>query len=165
MTETGSAGGSFLDSYGETLTGVFALVVGIAHIFYPDLGFFTFAARVTTDPTLLLADPRPALFVLTGLGVVVGVALSLDAPNRRPYYLTGVTLFSGYVLGYFGWHLSGHGGFLPGREPLYHGLSPVENVLAHLGSEPLAVVLLTLEVVVVILLLWLLSEDGRRVSA
>lgn len=37
-----------------------------------------------------------------------------------------------YFEGYFAWHLTGHGGFLPGRDPLYHGLHPVEAMFAHL---------------------------------
>jgi hypothetical protein len=164
-TASAESGGSILDSYAEPVTAVLALVVGVAHVFHPDLGFFTFAARVTTVPTLLLSDPRPALFVVSGLAVVVGVALSRDALDRRPYYFAGLALFSGYVVGYFGWHLSGHGGFLPGREPLYHGLTPVENVLSHLGSEPFAALLIALELVTVLLLVWLLSRESRRVAA
>lgn len=156
---------SILDSYAEPMTAVLAFVIGVAHVFYPDLGFFTFAARVTTVPSLLLSDPRPALFVVSGLAVVVGVALSRDALDRRPYYFGGLVLFSGYVVGYFGWHLSGHGGFLPGREPLYHGLTPVENVLSHLGAEPFAALLIALELVTVILLVWLLSRENRREAA
>ncbi len=147
-----------LDTHGPRVTGLLALVVGIAHLFYPELGFFTFAARVTVDPGLLVADPRPALFVVSGLGTVVGVLLARDAPDRRPYYLVGLAVFLGYVVGYFAWHLAGHGGFLPGREPLHHGLSPVENVLTHLGSDPFAAALLAVEAVVIVLLVVLLDR-------
>ncbi len=136
---------SAVESRGPAAAGTLALVVGLGHVFFPGLGLPTFAARLFADPALLVADPRPALFVCSGFALVVGVALGRGAPDRRPYYLGGVVLSLGYVLGYLGWHLSGHGGFLPGREPLYHGLSPVENVVSHLTSEPLAVALLALE--------------------
>lgn len=158
--ETGDAAAA-LDSYGPRVTGLLASVVGLAHLFYPELGFFTFAARVTVDPGLLVADPRPALFVVSGLGTVVGVLLARDAPDRRPYYLVGLAVFLGYVGGYFAWHLAGHGGFLPGREPLRHGLSPVENVLTHLGTDPFAAALLAVEAVVIVLLVVLLDRASR----
>jgi hypothetical protein len=141
---------------GPAAAGVLAVVVGVGHLFFPGLGLPTFAARLFVDPALLLADPRPALFVLSGAALVVGAALGRGAPNRRPYYLGGVVLSLGYVAGYLGWHLSGHGGFLPGREPLYHGLSPVENVLSHLTAEPLAAALLVLELALAALLARLL---------
>lgn len=40
-----------------------------------------------------------------------------------------------YVGGYFAWHFISHEGFLPGREPLYHGLQPHEAVAAHLTGD------------------------------
>lgn len=156
-SETADTATAF-DAYAPRTTALLATVVGVAHLFYPELGFFTFAARVTTDPGLLVADPRPALFVLSGLGTVVGVLLARDALDRRPYYAAGLAVFVGYVVGYFAWHLAGHGGFLPGREPLRHGLSPVETVLTHLGSDPFAAALLALEAIVIVLLVVLLDR-------
>ena len=40
-----------------------------------------------------------------------------------------------YIVGYFAWHLSGHGGFLPSREPLYHGMTPLEALVSHLSYD------------------------------
>lgn len=41
-----------------------------------------------------------------------------------------------YIFGYFAWHYTGHGGFLPGRESYGHGeFSPLENVVAHLADD------------------------------
>ncbi len=57
--------------------------------------------------------------------------------DRKRIYVLGMVLMTAYFVGYFAWHLSGHGGFLPGREPLYHGLHPVEAVVAHLVDNPL----------------------------
>ena len=148
---------SLFESYGPTGGAVLALAVGLGHLFYPGLGFATFASRLTTDPGLLVSDPRPVLFVVSGLGIAVGVVLSRNARVRTPYYVAGIAVSLTYVFGYIGWHLSGHGGFLPGREPLYHGLSPVENVLAHVSSEPGAALLIVAEIVLVVLLARLLQ--------
>lgn len=113
------------------------LVAGL-HLFHPTHGFGRFVLLAATDPGLLLATPRPAAFVLSGLAIVLAVpAVALGAP-RRPVYALGILLMLTYVVGYFAWHFSGHGGFLPGREPLYHGLSPLENVAVHLTGDPWA---------------------------
>ena len=50
----------------------------------------------------------------------------------------GIILMTTYIVGYFMWHLTGHGGFLPGREPLYHGLQPHVAVITHLIGDPWA---------------------------
>jgi len=70
----------------------------------------------------------------------VGLALCRTATNRESYYVAGVVLAAVYVVGYFAWHVTGHGGFLPGREPLLHGVSPLENVIIHLTGDPCAMV-------------------------
>jgi hypothetical protein len=112
-----------------------AILVALLHLFHPTHGMIELFDTVLTDWRLLRFDPRPAAFVASGTALLVGVALSRNAPSRRPYYLAGMLLCLVYFVGFFAWHFTGHGGFLPGREPLLHGLSPMENVVAHLTGD------------------------------
>jgi hypothetical protein len=113
-------------------------VVGGLHLFHPAHGLVDLFVLLLVRPVALVSDPRPLAFVLSGTALLVGLSLSRNAPDRRPYYLAGVAVALTYLVGFFAWHLTGHGGFLPGREPLFHGLSPVENVVVHLTGDPLA---------------------------
>lgn len=112
-----------------------AVLVALLHLLHPSHGLLELFAALNGDWRLLQFDPRPAAFVLSGVALLVGVSLSRNAPDRRPYYLAGMLLSALYVVGYFAWHFTGHGGFLPGREPLLHGLSPMENVVSHLTTD------------------------------
>lgn len=116
-----------------------SIVAGI-HLIHPSHGIPRLLIIVSADPTLLVFDPRPLAFVVSGFGLLVGLAASRSAQNRDPYYVAGILLAIVYVVGYFAWHFTGHGGFLPGREPLLHGLSPLENVIAHLTGDPWAAI-------------------------
>lgn len=116
-----------------------AYIVSGIHLFHPQRGFPRLIALLTTGNASLLGyDPRPVAFVLSGLGIFVGIKLVLLDVQRKRVYGLGVALMATYLVGYFVWHLSGHGGFLPGREPLYHGVGPVEAVVEHLAEYPLA---------------------------
>lgn len=134
-----------------------AYVVAVVHLFHPTHGFARLVTLLVADASLLVGDPRPLAFVLSGLAIVVGVnlLLLLEVP-RRPVYALGGLLVGTYVVGYLAWHLSGHGGFLPGREPLFHGLAPHEAVIEHLTSDPWAAVAIASELVLlaVLGLLW-----------
>lgn len=113
------------------------LVAGI-HIFHPERGFPRLIELLATgNASLLATDPRPVAFVLSGLAIVVGINLVLFDVARRRIYVLGMALMATYFIGYFLWHLTGHGGILPGREPLYHGVHPVEAVVSHLVDNPL----------------------------
>lgn len=116
-----------------------AFVVAGIHMFHPKRGYPRLVLLVTSDNLSLLAgDPRPLVFVLSGLAIVAAVLLVLWGFPRKPIYVAGIGLMLAYILGYFAWHLSGHGGFLPGREPLYHGQTPLEAVIGHLREYPIA---------------------------
>lgn len=113
--------------------GLAYLVAGL-HIFHPQRGLPRLVLILGLDDPLrhLLYDPRPLLFVLSGVAIIVGINLVLLGVSRNPIYLLGMLLIGTYFGGYFAWHLTGHGGFLPSREPIYHGLQPVEAVVTHL---------------------------------
>lgn len=116
-----------------------AYVVAGIHLFHPRRGFPRLVTVLGTgDASLLLSDPRPLAFVLSGFAILAGVSVVHLGVRRRPVYALGIGLVSLYLVGYFAWHLSGHGGFLPGRAPHFHGVSPVEAVVGHLVEYPLA---------------------------
>lgn len=115
--------------------GLAYLVAGL-HIFHPQRGFPRLVAILTLDDPMrhLLYDPRPLLFVLSGLAILLGIKLVLFGWPRNPIYVLGMALTATYFAGYLAWHLTGHGGFLPSRAPLYHGLHPIAAVIAHLSE-------------------------------
>lgn len=137
-----------------------AYLVAALHLFHPKLGFSRLVLVVSANPELLLTDPRPLAFALSGFAIVAGVtALLLGVPSR-PVYVAGIALMVTYVGGYFAWHLSGHGGFLPGRRPLYHGFQPHEAVIAHLTTDLWAAVLIVLEIALLTVLITLYRRES-----
>lgn len=138
-----------------------AYLVAAFHLFHPQRGISRLAALFSTGNAALLAtDPRPLLFVLSGVAIVVAVKLVLLGVPRRPVYAAGALLMVTYVASFFGWHLSGHGGFLPMREPAYHGMTPVGAVVAHLQTYPLARVALVLELALAVVLVGLFLREA-----
>lgn len=136
-------------------------VVAAVHLFHPTHGVARLVLVLMVDPALLVADPRPLLFTLSGVGLILAVpAVSLGAPKRLLYRL-GVVLMGIYLGGYFTWHLTGHGGFLPGREPVYHGMAPHEAVISHLGTDPYAAIAVVTELALAGLLVGLLLRPRQ----
>ena len=115
-----------------------AILVAFLHLLDPNHGLLELFALLYESPRVLVFDPRPVAFVLSATALLIGVSLSRNAPDRQPYYVAGIGLALTYVVGYLAWHLTGHGGFLPGREPLLHGVSPLMNVVRHLTGDPWA---------------------------
>lgn len=124
------------DQHLRYLAAGLAYLVAVLHIFHPQRGFPRLVTILTLDDPIrhLLYDPRPFLFVLSGVALIIGIKMVLLGFPRQPIYLLGMLLMGTYFVGYFAWHLTGHGGFLPSRDPLYHGLHPVEAVIAHLSE-------------------------------
>ena len=133
-----------------------AYLVAVVHLFHPTHGFARLVLVLSANPGLLLSDPRPLAFVLSAAALLVGVPAVLRGVPERPVVALGASLMVVYIVGYFAWHLSGHGGFLPGREPLYHGLTPPEAVISHLATDPWAAAALVLEVALLVVLVALL---------
>lgn len=133
-----------------------AYLVAVVHLFHPTHGFARLIIVLTADPGLLLSDPRPLAFVLSAGAIIVAVPAVIRGFPERTAFALGAVLMGAYAVGYLAWHLTGHGGFLPGREPLYHGLSPLEAVVSHLTTDPWALAALGLELVLLVVLLGLL---------
>lgn len=137
-----------------------ALLVAGLHLFHPERGLERFLLLLSLDPALLVSHPRPAAFVASAVAIVVGIYLVLFGFPRKPIYALGILLVVTYVVGYFAWHLTGHGGFLPGRPPQYHGLQPHEAVVAHLRSDDWALVTLLAETTLALVLAVLYRREG-----
>ena len=124
------------DHYLRYLAAALTFLVAALHLFHPQRGFPRLALVVGSGDPLrhLVYDPRPLLFVISGIVILCGIILAALGFPRPPLYLLGMLLVATYFVGYFAWHLTGHGGFLPSRKPLYHGLHPVEAVVTHLSE-------------------------------
>ena len=140
--------------------GALALLVAGLHLFHPQHGLERFVAILGSDPSLFLAHPRPVAFVLSAVAIVVGVYLCIFGVARRPIYALGIALMLAYVVGYFAWHFTGHGGFLPGREPYYHGMGPLETVVAHLRGDRWAATAVAAELLLAAILAALYRRDS-----
>lgn len=168
MTETEDGGGSGAGGVASSIAGrriaagLLAYLVATIHLFHPSHGARRLVRVLTLNPAALVTDPRPLLFTVSGLALVAGVFLALRGLPERPILGGGVALMVTYVVGYFGWHLSGHGGFLPNRKPLYHDYTPVEAVITHLSSDPFALVSIVAEVALLVLLVLLLREAAAE---
>ena len=139
-----------------------AYLVAAVHLFHPERGFPRLVALVATGNTgLLVSDPRPLLFVLSGVVILAAVKLVLLGLPRRPIYAGGMALVATYLVGYFAWHLSGHGGFLPGRRPNYHGLTPTEAVVSHLQAYPLVQAAVVVELALLVVLAVLYRRESE----
>lgn len=70
-----------------------------------------------------IADPRPYLFVVSGVALLAAVtALYFDAKHPTPtqIYAFCAGVLALYVVGYLWWHLGGHGGLIPGVKGYGH---------------------------------------------
>lgn len=142
----------------DVVAAAVAYLVAVVHLFHPSHGFARLVLVLSLDPGLLLADPRPLAFVLSAVAILVAVPAVLRGVPKRPVYALGAGLMAVYLVGYLAWHLSGHGGFLPGRRPLYHGLAPHEALISHLTTDPWAATAFVLEVVLLVVLVVLLRR-------
>lgn len=86
---------------------------------------------------LVPQDWRWPVFVASALVVFYGLHRSLFADNRRPYYLAGIVVMLGYVVGYFAWHIAGHPLFLGAPPPAGEETIGLQWFLDHLTAGPI----------------------------
>ncbi len=140
VTEQPARSEAVIENAGYLALPLAILVAGI-HLTHPTHGLPRLVILILTENLpLLLSDPRPIAFATSGVAILVGIPLAGVGYRRKLLYGLGIILVATYLGGYFAWHLSGHGGFFPGREPLFHGLGPVAAVLEHLSSDTRALV-------------------------
>lgn len=153
-------GGLLTDTQLRYMGGALAYFVAGIHLLHPQRGLPRLVLIIGTgNASLLISDPRPLAFVLSGFAIIVGVGIAAIGRRRKLIYLLGILLMVAYLVGYFAWHLTGHGGFLPVREPIYHGMHPVEAVVSHLVEYPLARVSKIAEAALLIVLVILYRRE------
>ncbi|WP_135535014.1 hypothetical protein [Halostella pelagica] len=79
-----------------------------------------------------LADPRQALFVLSGAAIFLGVTLWYRGLRRDVVYAAGILLMLGYLVGWL--FLGGHEGQYA-WEAGHHGGSPLVGLYEHVTEE------------------------------
>jgi hypothetical protein len=140
------------------LAGALAAAIAAIHI-GSDFGFrkLVLYAQAGQFP-----DPRPFLFVGSGMLIFLGIARVLDGHDPTPVYLGGIALMVAYLIGYPLWHTGlAHGAFwVWGPEPITHDEAAWRVVLAHLGNTPLAAVSKLLELALLGLLTVLYRTDS-----
>lgn len=141
--------------------GTIALLVAALHLFHSQHGLQRLVILLSVDPALLISHPRPIAFTLSAAAIVIGIYLVVFDVLKKPVYILGMLLMLTYIIGYFAWHYTGHGGFLPGREPHYHGdVTPLETVISHMRGDAWARASKFFESVLLILLAVLYRQES-----
>ena len=129
------------------------VIVAVLHL---TLGLYNWL-RWASAGFLVPRDVRWPLFVVSGLALFAGLLLAAQGRNRRQLYAGGIALMVVYVVGYFSWHLGGHGFVF--REPLPHDGPVGQFLLDHLFAGPVKTLALVSEVVLAAVLAYLLARE------
>ena len=138
--------------------GALAILVGWLHVLHPDYGYSQLLLYVEFGTVY---DPRPPLFVLSGLAIFAGVVLVVYDRSKRPLYLLGILLVATYIIGYVSWHtVLDHGAFWPYIEAHHHHeIGVVESMIDHLRADTIAMVSKLAELILLVLLALLYRFD------
>ncbi len=138
--------------------GALAIFVGWVHVLHPDYGYFQLLLYVEFGTVY---DPRPPLFVLSGLAIFVGVVLLIYDRSKRHLYLLGIVLMVTYIVGYVSWHtVLDHGAFWPYIEPHHHhDVGVIGSMIDHLRADTIALVSKLAELLLLVLLVLLYRFD------
>ncbi|MGM0604980.1 MAG: hypothetical protein ACQETB_04830 [Halobacteriota archaeon] len=125
--------------------GLLAIVVAAIHLQHPSLGVRPLLVYAQLG---YLGDPRPLVFTLSALAILLGIALAIDVgstgvavgPRRRWLYALGAALMAVHLLSYVAWHtVLDHGAFWPHIEPRGHDHGGTIRVVAdHLREDAFA---------------------------
>lgn len=125
--------------------GAVTILVAFVHLIHPRAGFPRLLEYLQFNLPLL--DPRPLAFSLAGVAMITGVLLVWNGLlPRTPAYRLGMVMMVVFLVGYVGWHLTGHGGFWPYIETHHHGGNPVTIMVDHLRTDRWAQVSKSLEI-------------------
>lgn len=137
---------------------VAALVAGI-HLLHPSLGLPRLIEHVRIG-TLL--DPRPLVFTVAGVAIVLGMVLVGRDRLVRAVYAGGIALMATFLLGYVVWHTAlDHGAFWPHIDAHGHDTGLLEVVRVHLADDAVAAMSKAYELVALALLVVLVRYDPR----
>jgi len=138
--------------------GGLAVAVAAIHLYW------AFPRLLTQIQAGMVPDPRPLLFIGSGVAILFGIAQILDGRNPKPIYLAGIGLMLAYIVGYVAWHtFGGHGGFFwPwAPQPITHPEPLASVVTEHLLVDPLAFASKLLELTLAGLLAVLYRGDSE----
>ena len=140
------------------LAAALAVAVAFMHISHARLGFPRLVVHLQVGT---LFDPRPLLFTLSALAILVGILIAWNGIARRPIYAAGALLMVSYLLGYAAWHtVLDHGAFWPHIEGHgHHDAGTLEIVVSHLRDDLWALSSKLLELATLVVLLVLLVVD------
>lgn len=145
----------------QYLAVVLAVVVAALHLFHPDVGIFALMTYLSIQS---LPDPRPLAFVFSAVAILLGMALVADgALSPKMAYLGGIALMIVYIVGYFVWHMFGHGVWWPWGTGLGgHSHTFLEILLGdqHLRDDMLALVSKITEFALLVVLGLLYAEES-----
>jgi hypothetical protein len=130
------------------------VVVGIIHV---SLGLYNWF-RWLNAGFLVPRDLRWPLFVVSGLALIAGLFIAAQGRHRRTLYAAGIGLMIVYVVGYFSWHLGGHGFVF--REPTPHQGPVGQFLLDHLFAGPVKFLAIVSEVALAVVLAYLLVKES-----
>ena len=115
----------------------------------------------------VMPDPRPALFVLSGHAIALGITVAaLGLVRRRRLYRPGAALMAAHLLGYVAWHTvlaHGVGGTGEAHPSLTLG-SAGTVVLEHLLASPVVAASKLAELAALGLLVWLALADSPELE-
>ena len=132
-----------------------ALVAAMVHL---TLGLFNWI-RYASVGLLIPPDARWPLFVVSGLAILGGMVAVARGRAKRPLYLGGIGLMLVYIVGYFGWHVSGHRALLFVGPATEHRGPLLTYLVDHLFAGPVEFLAIVSEAGLVVLLLYLLVTD------
>lgn len=106
-------------------------------------------------------DVRVPMWTASAVAIFAGMSAIYAGAPRRPIYALGAALMAVYVLGYFSWHLGGHGEFYLGLgQPYLHGADLGTFLLDHLFAGPLEFASILLETALFVVLVVLFFDEG-----
>lgn len=135
-----------------------ALIVALLHLGLGVVNWLRYLAGGLLVPT----DIRWPLFVLSGIAMLVGLALAREPRYRTPLYTGGMLLMGVYVVGYFGWHVGGHRRLILFGPTTHHDVPLGAFLLDHLFAGVIEFVAIITEVALFIVLGYLLYEHLNR---
>lgn len=149
---------TYLSADLDRIAGGLALFVAVIHFFHPQIGFPQLIQYLQLGT---LYDPRPLVFTISGLAIIVGVLLVYNGVARKRVYLLGIAMMITYLAGYVGWHtVLDHGTFWPYIE--YPGHSEeglLETIAAHLFVDPRELTSKAAELILLVLLVVLCQRE------
>ena len=132
-----------------------ALIVALLHL---GLGLVNWL-RYLSGGVLVPTDIRWPLFVISGVAMLVGLALAREPRYRTPLYAGGMLLMVVYIVGYFGWHVGGHRRLILFGPSTHHDVPLLPFLIDHLFAGVIEFVAIVTEVALFVVLGYLIYAE------